>query len=1063
MTNQSLRGGLVRQSIFCACSILALAVPFAHARAAATQGQSQPTDGKGELTGRVIDPATGSYLRNADVRIETAGGQVFTATTGDDGVFSLNGLPAGPAKVTIRFIGHLPQTQDVTIAPGGTVRVDFELLQTGRDGEAASADEIVVSGEREGQANSIMAQRREMQIADVISTEAYGDIAGGNPAEMIKFMPGVDVDGTNGSSIYASLRGLPGEFTRTQLNGMDVISANANSPTGYANSAAAARVFSYEAIGISAIDSIVLYKTVGADQNADAPAGIVDLRTKHAYNRKKPVFTVSLSAFTSDDMLDKYPHTGPKSDGWGSKRFLPNGSLFFADSFLGNRLGVMFSLGFADQYLGYQQNTMSRSYAPTAKSPSPLAFTAYETAASPRETTRRTGSLQLDFKANDHLSFGFLSILYRGDVYQNTTGDVTYTTGARNGVIGDPLSNFTTLSGAKMTVSGGGQYKVNNGNILAPSFEWRSGNFRLDGSFAYSDSHSYYDTLHREQVGTAPTLTLSGTPQFNLFKNSAGLMGTDWTVIQTAGPDWSNPANYTMSAAQIRTSGGQDAFIYEKSGQMNAYYDTHLGDMPLSFKAGFKISDTNYRFGDDTNLSRIYNYSGPMTNAEFIQHFVNPYKRTVFDQAGSYHYSLSGSNYIPTFDTHALYLDFVNNPGNWTKAVPTAANYAAAAYNNSTKFEENIKAAYGMVTAEVAPRMKLRAGLRAEWADNTSFGYTQMPAADLATHVDPGTGKACAVDKGGIATTIPCVDIQYGTNGIQRTTGSYFKLFPSASLKWTVGQSNDIDIGYSNTILRPGLNATAGNASYDPLGGELGTGLITIPNPGLTPATSDNFSARYSRYFKSVGLFNIGVYYNRISGLAVAQSNLTAEEAGSAAAQALVQLGIDDPTGILFTTYKQVSLVTIKGVEASFQHSFSWLPAPFDGLSVRGAFMHNEPNTHGDDPLLRLGNNIGSAAITYEKGPVRFYVNLLWNDDKLRSTTPSWFQARTDLSMNLRVKLTRQLEMFATMANVLNKPYNVVVPGSLAPAVADQPVIPNHTAIENWFGRSGTIGFRARL
>jgi len=395
--------------------------------------------------------------------------------------------------------------------------------------------------------------------------------------------------------------------------------------------------------------------------------------------------------------------------------------------------------------------------------------------------------------------------------------------------------------------------------------------------------------------------------------------------------------------------------------------------------------------------------------------------------------------------------------------VPTAANYAAAAYNNTTRFQENIKALYGMATAEVAPRLKVRVGLRAEWTSNTSLGYTQMPAAELKTHIDPNTGKACAVATTGIATTIPCVDIQYGTNGIQKTTGSYFNLFPSASIKWTLGESNDIDAGYSHTILRPGLNATAGNASYDPLGGELGTGLITIPNPGLQPATSDNFSARYSRYFKSVGLFNLGVYYNRIKGLAVAQSDLTADEAGSAAAQALAQLGIDDPTGIYFTTYKQVSLVTIKGIEASFQHSFSWLPAPFDGFSLRGAFMHNEPNTHGDDPLLRLGNNIGSAAITYEKGPVRLYANLLWNDDKLRSTTPSWFQARTDLSLNLRVKVTKNFELFGTMSNVLNKPYNVVVPGNAPGTQTKDPTLPNHTAIENWFGRSGTFGIRGRF
>jgi iron complex outermembrane receptor protein len=39
-------------------------------------------------------------------------------------------------------------------------------------------------------------------------------------------------------------------------------------------------------------------------------------------------------------------------------------------------------------------------------------------------------------------------------------------------------------------------------------------------------------------------------------------------------------------------------------------------------------------------------------------------------------------------------------------------------------------------------------------------------------------------------------------------------------------------------------------------------------------------------------------------------------------------------------------------------------------------------------------------------------VNLLWNDDKYRSTTPSWFQARTDLSVSGRIKLMKHWEAY---------------------------------------------------
>lgn len=215
---------------------------------------------------------------------------------------------------------------------------------------------------------------------------------------------------------------------------------------------------------------------------------------------------------------------------------------------------------------------------------------------------------------------------------------------------------------------------------------------------------------------------------------------------------------------------------------------------------------------------------------------------------------------------------------------------------------------------------------------------------------------------------------------------------------------------------------------------------------------------RLSRYFKSVGLFNIGFYYNRIDGLQD-KVDLDANEAAAYGNAALAQLA-NDPNyaNYTFTTYRQLGVVSIKGIEASFQHRFSWLPSPFNGFSIRGAFMHNEPSQR----IAYVGVNIGSAGLIYEKGPVRLYLNVLWNDDKYRSDTPTWFQARTDMNLSGRLKVRRHLEMFFSITNLLNQGYNVVVPGSAYPSTAATG-FPNHSAIYTNNGRSGTLGFRARF
>jgi len=1015
-------------------------------RRAPGKGQGAQVSGRGTVAGQVINPASGEYLRAADVELVAANGERRSATSGEAGAYRFNDVPAGAATVTVRFTGYAEQVADIVVHPRKTAKLDFSLREADADGEG-TGNQIVVNGAREDYAQDIMAQRKSMNIVDVLSTEAYGDIAGGNPAEFLKYMPGIDVDGTNGTSLYAFLRGLPAEYTRTQLNGMDVVSANANAPSGYANSAAAARIFSYESISMSAIDSVTVYKTVSADNNADAPAGIIDLRTKHAYDRKKQALVISFGGFSHENMWDSTRHTGPDPQGFGGERFLPEASLFYANSFFNRRLGVMFSLGYNNSYIQREQITLSRNYVPTAKSPEPLGITAMEFEQSARKTTRRTASAMIDFKADDRLTFSLLGILFRGYVYQNTV-DVTLTTGVRaNGVSGDILSNYTTLNAATAKTiqsANATQYKVNNGNIIAPSFEWNSGNAHLDGYFAYSDSRSYYDSPHQGQVTSfIPTVTSTGN--FSAVKGSPSLNYTDWNVTQLTGPDWSNPGSYTLSAApQLRTTSGANAFIYQKSGGLNASYDAQFGSVPVTFKAGVKVTDTNYRFGD-TSGDNLYTYGGPLSNADFLAAVINPYQRAVWSKTNGSVTSLSGSSYVPMVDLSKVYQLYMSNPTQWTHTL-SAANYAAATYSNNTRFQENIKSAYAMATAKIG-KLKLRAGLRAEWTSNTSWGWSPLSATEVkAATVD---GVKCAVTAStGIATTIPCVDYQFRTNGYQAVKGDYFKLYPSASAKFTVGRSTDGEIGYSRTILRPGLNAIAGNASVDDA-----NKVISVPNPGLTPAMSDNISVRLSHYFKSVGLLTAGFYYNRIDGLADLQEGLTAAEIGTPAAGYAEDPSYADYT---YTTYRQLGVVSIKGIEVSFQHAFSWLPAPFDGLSVRGGFMHNEPS----EPITRVGKNIGSAAIMYEKGPVKLFVNMLWNDDKYRSTTPSWFQARTDLSVSGRIKLVKHWEAYFSVNNLLAQPYNVMVPGELAASTSN---FRNHSAIFVQNGRTGTFGIRARF
>ena len=94
--------------------------------------------GTGSVRGRVTDAASGRALPNAQVTIV---GTRLGALTGENGDFTILGIPTGPRSVAVRRLGFQPVTRAVTIADGGTVTVDVSLNVS-----AVNLSEVVVTG-----------------------------------------------------------------------------------------------------------------------------------------------------------------------------------------------------------------------------------------------------------------------------------------------------------------------------------------------------------------------------------------------------------------------------------------------------------------------------------------------------------------------------------------------------------------------------------------------------------------------------------------------------------------------------------------------------------------------------------------------------------------------------------------------------------------------------------------------------------------------------------------------------------------------------------------------------
>ncbi|MEY2879254.1 MAG: hypothetical protein RLZZ15_1634 [Verrucomicrobiota bacterium] len=153
--------------------------------------QPSPT---GAITGRIVNPAAGTYVRNAQVRVEATGESVASE---DGGYYRLPSVPAGEVNLTVTFTGYTTAAATVRVTAGATATQDFELVSAlaRASGDATvKLDKFVVSTEREGNAKAIMEQRNSMNLTNSVASDVFGDVAEGNVGEFLKHMPGIELD-----------------------------------------------------------------------------------------------------------------------------------------------------------------------------------------------------------------------------------------------------------------------------------------------------------------------------------------------------------------------------------------------------------------------------------------------------------------------------------------------------------------------------------------------------------------------------------------------------------------------------------------------------------------------------------------------------------------------------------------------------------------------------------------------------------------------------------------------------------------------------------------------------
>lgn len=153
-------------------------------------------------------------------------------------------------------------------------------------------EEIVVTGFRQSLDVAQALKRQATGSQEVIVAEDIAAFPDQNLAESLQRVPGVAITRDGGEGRQISLRGLGPEFTRTELNGMEVLS-NTASGLDSRGGVSRSRAFDYSVFASELFNQVVVRKSYAAEQDEGGIGGTVALRTAKPFDYPGNTFVLS--------------------------------------------------------------------------------------------------------------------------------------------------------------------------------------------------------------------------------------------------------------------------------------------------------------------------------------------------------------------------------------------------------------------------------------------------------------------------------------------------------------------------------------------------------------------------------------------------------------------------------------------------------------------------------------------------------------------------------------------------------------------------------------------------
>ena len=860
---------------------LAFTLLFAH-----LSGLTVVAADTGMVSGAVSNLVTGNLLEGAKVDIPSLGLSAYVDHTGS---FVLSGVPAGTHEVVVSYIGLDSQRRQVVVAAGQRAQQNFDLT-TG----IYKLDAFKVTGEREGGAAAITAQRNAENLKNIAATDSFGNLPNMNAGEVAIRLPGIYGELDAGGN-------LSGFTVRGMTSGLNSVTMDGALLTGQGG---AGRSIFVNNITGAMFGEIELIKGHTPDKGADSLGGTINFKSRSPLSmRDKRRFNYTFTARIAPSFTQQIPMREDRREhGLASLGYQ---EVF--DAFGGSRnLGVDVSIFDSETALGWF--TSQRDFQNTTTTP---AFVwDYRTGDVYNHRRQKNVTAKVDYRLTAATKLTFLaSYIDHSEIFRRQ-----YDTRAYTG-----SQNQATVPSATTSIVPGFTDRVTTVRAVATS--------TID--ITMTGPNNFFNRLRRADVGAehkwgpwqieynaryTQTHINIGNGEGGVLVNRITNVG--WILdrsesdlfpkfIQNGGPDFTNPANYRPAAANALTNGNNTQLHEVSELRGDVRYAVPV-TFPLALKTGFNWRE---QVIGATSASRRWNYTGttalPSDPAILLMDEVK-----------------TGRN-LPQWEaSHFIRAREIIDPAIWREDLYFREQTKYTGFSDVT---ETVTAAYAMAQGKLGrdgwlARTGFLGGVRAEKTENEATGWV----------------RARVLSSAAQQTADPVGSVTRDYAGNRRTVdGSYTKPFPSIHAFHDITPNLKTRLSWSTSFGRPSFTSMAPNETPNETNQSL-----TVNNPSLLPQTSRNWDASLEYYFEPVGNLSVGWFHKTIRDYIV--SGISSGTIGTGPGNGYN----GEYPGWTILTSANAGTAIVQGWEFSYQQQFTFLPGLLKGLS--GMVNYTVLDTHGN-------------------------------------------------------------------------------------------------------------------